>query len=479
MLINDSQDRRMRLVVLVIGLIFLAYNGRGVAAEDWPRFRGPNGSGVSSSSNLPSRFGLDVNVRWKADSGQGISSPIIVGDNLLFTNHEGDKRMLHCWEASTGAPKWSQAVSKVRDERATKPAGPVTSTPASDGTNVYVFFPDVGLISYTLDGKQRWLTELPPFQTMHGVSSSLVVAENKVVLQADQQVDSYVAAFNTETGQLIWKVPRMNGLVGGFSTPAVLERDGASPQFILSGPLELAGYNARTGEKEWWLTGLTNAPVGVPVLAKGHLYICEPVAQPPSINTLAKRDANKDGKLSFGEVQADAALSRLLRRIEKEWGNGDEMVEASEFDKAFEGSLGNGGLASIKLGDSGDRTKTNVRWNYRKTVSYIPSVLVYGNVLYFVRDGGIVTAIDAESGEVAKQGRLTDAAGQYYSSPVGADGKVFFINTEGKMSVVTADRQWEIITSTDLDEPTWATPAISAGKIYVRTQSKIYCFSKP
>ena len=112
-------------------------------------------------------------------------------------------------------------------------------------------------------------------------------------------------------------------------------------------------------------------------------------------------------------------------------------------------------------------------------MSYIPSVLVYGNVLYFVRDGGIVTAIDVESGEVAKQGRLTDAAGQYYSSPVGADGKVFFINTEGKMSVVTADRQWEIIASADLDEPTWATPAISADKIYVRTQSKIYCFSKP
>jgi outer membrane protein assembly factor BamB len=134
------------------------------------------------------------------------------------------------------------------------------------------------------------------------------------------------------------------------------------------------------------------------------------------------------------------------------------------------------GLLAIKMGGKGDQTSTAIKWRYTKPVPQVPSTLLYKGVLYMVNDGGILISFDPATGNVLKQGRLTGAIDKYFSSPVGADGKVFLIGEAGAVSVLKADGDWQIMTVNQLDDECFATPAIADGRIYVRTRSALYCF---
>jgi outer membrane protein assembly factor BamB len=136
------------------------------------------------------------------------------------------------------------------------------------------------------------------------------------------------------------------------------------------------------------------------------------------------------------------------------------------------------GLLAIRLGGRGDTTDTAVRWRYQKPVPQVPSTLLYQGVLFMVNDSGILTSFDPATGNVLKQGRLKGAIDKYFASPVGADGKVWLISQDGTVSVVSARGEWDVLAVNTLGEEVFATPAIDAGRLYVRTKGTLYCFGK-
>ncbi len=445
--------------------------------NDWPRFRGPNGTGISTDKGLPTSLDPKSNLVWKVAAPRGVSSPVIVKGRVFFTSYADEDRTTHCLDALTGKTLWTRTEKRTRREIATPPSGPATPTPVAWADGVAVFFPDIGIISYRTNGDMGWRRELKPFHSMHGVSSSLTLAGDRVILVADQLQDSFIAAYELSTGQPLWRQQRPDGLTGGYSTPSVVESRGIT-QLVVTGPLELVGYDAATGKRQWWISGLTNAPVSLPVVVGNRVLLCEPVGEPLSLSEseFAEYDKDKDGKVQFSEVE-DVALSRLMARIDRD-GNRDKAVDSAELKEAFGTFVDRGGLVSIKLGGTGDVTKTNIGWSYRRSLPHVPSVLAYGDVVYFVQNGGILTSLNGKNGEVLKRGRLK-AGGQYYSSPVGGDGKVFLVNTSGRASVVQEGGQWELLATNDLAEACHATPAIWKGRVYVRTDNSLFCFGAP
>ena len=186
-------------------LLLALCTNASVAGEDWPRFRGVNGAGVSTSHKLPVEMGAQKNLIWKVAAPKGSSSPIIADGQLYFSSYEGKQRTLHCLDPATGKTRWTRSVTKIRDENATPPNGPATPTPASDGKNVFVLYPDAGVVCYTSAGQEKWKTDLQPFRSMHGIGSSLMTVNGLVIVVADQLADSYMAALNAETGKQVWK----------------------------------------------------------------------------------------------------------------------------------------------------------------------------------------------------------------------------------------------------------------------------------
>lgn len=235
---------RLPVVVLILGFLSsLASTGR---SQDWPRFRGPNGTGISDATNLVSEFSPAKNVVWKVTSEPGTSSPIIVENRLFYSSFKDDLRNLHCLNTATGQTMWTLSVTKKHDEIATPPNDPATSTPVCDGSHVIVFFPDFGLVAYTIDGKHLWSNEYAASTSMHGLASSLEVVDGKVIHVVDQLKDSYLAAYDVESGDQVWRVDRVSGVTGGYSTPAIFYPADDSPQIIVAGPLELSASLART-----------------------------------------------------------------------------------------------------------------------------------------------------------------------------------------------------------------------------------------
>jgi len=157
--------------------------------------------------------------------------------------------------------------------------------------------------------------------------------------------------------------------------------------------------------------------------------------------------------------------------------DGDDIIHAAEWNTARNIGIGEFGAFAIRPGDAQGRLEPHmVLWRFRKNIPYVPAPLLYQNVFYLVRDGGIITSLDPASGQPLKEGRSPDALGGYYASPVAADGKVYLADRDGRITVLRAAGQWEVLAVNDIDEEIHATPALHQGRIYVRTRSSIYCF---
>lgn len=465
---------------LLAGLAFLTsvQPAASVRAEDWARFRGPGGTGIAAG-DIPLELSPDKNLLWKVESGNGASSPVVVGRRLFLTAFEGEGRLVKCFDTASGANLWGQSVKKVRTEVATPPGGPATPTPAADESSVYAFFPDAGLFCYSHEGEERWQVALGPFHSFHGVAASLVIAEGQVIVLVDQLQDSFLAAFDCRTGAQTWKVTRQDGAIGGYSTPATRTTAQGKVELVVSGPLEVVGYDAASGKRNWSVEGVTNAPVSVPVAAGNRVFLCEPsfAATPFKIDSLLTHDKNHDGELSFAELESDVRLSRIARRIDEGWGNGDGKVNAEEIERAFKSFVGGGGMAGLEIDETNAVAQARVKWTYRKTVPQIPSLLHWDGVLLFISDGGILTSVDPQSGNILKRARLNHGSA-YYASPVAAAGRLLLIDTEGEVAVVSAEAEWKVLSTSDLGQRCHATPAIAAGCVFVRAERTLFCFSK-
>jgi outer membrane protein assembly factor BamB len=452
------------------------------AAADWPMFRGPNAAGVSNDENLPVEFGPGKSMLWRTELPPGHSSPSIAGDSIFLTGYDEEKLYVFSLDRATGRVKWRREAPRPRKEVLHKSNSPASPTVASDGQNAYVFFTDFGLISYGPDGNERWRLPLGPFNNPMGQAASPVLTGGTLLQICDQEEGSFFVAIDKDTGVLKWRVERPQ-FTRGFSTPVLYRPPAGRLQVLVAGSYQLTAYEVETGKEVWWVRGLTWQLKPTPVMDAEHIYVlgwageADPGQQeqvPEFSEVLAKWDTDKDGKLSKDEATDD--------QITKKW---------PDLDLDRDGFLGErdwkmyqskravvNGVRAFKLGGEGDMTDRNFLWKYERSLPNVPSPLLYEGVLYLLKEGGILTALHSRTGEVLKQSRVTGAPGAYFASPVAGDGKIYTVSEEGKLAVMRAGADWEIIGVNDFNESVHATPAIVDGKIYVRTHAALYCFAK-
>ena len=454
-----------------------------VKAGDWPRFRGPNGSGVADTTGLPAEIGPGKNVVWKTALPSGHSSPVLSGDRIFLTGSEDEKLYTLCLSRETGKILWRRECPRNRAEPLDKRNHPASPTPVTDGQSVYVFFADFGMVSYGFDGNERWRAPLGPFRNLYGMGASPILAGDKVVLVCDQSDDSFVIALGKSDGLFRWKKTRREAL-SGHSTPILYEPKDGPIQILAPGSFRMDAYSADTGESVWWVNGLASEMKSVPVLEAGTVYVSgyntpqndpgRQIAIPPFEEVLAKHDADKDGRISPAEVP-DERTKIYFPFIDLDR---DGYLSAAEWKIYIATMAAENGLLAFRLGGRGDATHTSLRWKYQRSVPQLPSVLLYRGVLYMINDGGVLTTIDPSTGALHKQGRLRGAVDHYFASPVAGDGKVYIVSQAGIVSVLKAGAEQEVLAVNELDDECYATPAIADGRIYIRTRSALYCFGK-
>ena len=209
-------------------------------AEDWSRFRGANGSGVSQDVGFPTNFGPDRNLIWRTPVRPGKSSPILTPRHIYLTGFDEGKLFTQCFDRKTGKLLWERAENRPRAEVGNTLNEPAAITPVTDGENVYAFFADFGLISYDAAGKVRWKTPLGPFTNTMGLAASPILAGDAVVLVADQQDDSYIAAFDRRSGAIRWKTPRQEK--DGWATPLLFRPSSTAAQILTVSRGQLAAH---------------------------------------------------------------------------------------------------------------------------------------------------------------------------------------------------------------------------------------------
>lgn len=444
-------------------------------AQNWSRFRGPNGTGVAPAHDLPTELGRTKNVVWSVKIPAGHSSPIVSNGRVFLTAHDGDQRIVLCYDAVTGKQRWRKSITKARTEFFHAVNGPTTPTPTSDGQRLFVFFPEFGLLAYDQDGKELWRTPLGPFASIQGLAASPIVADGRVILLVDTPDEAYLAAFDTRTGKQSWRAERPVGILGSYATPTLYQRAGEPTQIIVAGAAELTGYEAKTGARLWWARGVTIAPCAPPFVAGESVYTVEPagLTWPPFSTPLSQFDTNQNGRIELTEVVKDSGWLGSLKSVDKNLGNNDGSVTQEEYAKTSIDER-SGGLIRIRLGGRGEISR-NVVWRQTKGLPAHTGGLLYQNILYLVR-AGILMLFDPETGTLLRQERIKDALGDYYASPIAADGKIYLISQEGKATVLKAGSEPQVLSTNDLGEEVVATPAIANNHIYLRTEGTLFCF---
>ena len=292
-----------------------------------------------------------------------------------------------------------------------------------------------------------------------------------------------MVAVDKQTGRIAWRNERPF-MRRGFSTPVRYRPDGGELQVLVPGSFQLISYSAATGQKIWWSRGLTWQMKPTPVMDGDYVYVlgwagaADPGNQEdvvPFEEVLKKHDVNGDRKLS--QEEAEGAISP---NFSTSWRNMDLDLNGYLGERDWElfrlrrASVNS--IQRIRLGGKGDMTNTARGWQYHKSLPNVPSPLLYDGVIYMVKDGGIVTSLDPDTGAVLKLARLTEAMSRYFASPVGGDGKVYLLGENGDVPVLKAGPEWEVLAVNRMGEDAYATPALVDGKIYLRTISTLYCF---
>ncbi|MCC7341097.1 MAG: PQQ-binding-like beta-propeller repeat protein [Bryobacterales bacterium] len=449
---------------------FLLLLTAALLAEDWTRFRGPNGSGIAADKGYPVEFGPAKNLVWRTPARPGKSSPILTKKHIFLTSYDDNKLFTECFDRATGKRLWEKHVPRARTEIHNRLNHPAAVTPVTDGENVYAFFKDYGMVSYDSTGRERWRAPLGPFHNSMGLGSSPVIYGNHVVLVADQLQDSYIAAFDRANGEIRWKTDREES--EGWGTP--LTFTASEPLILTVSRGQFGAYN-KAGKRIATMRNLGTAVVGSPILHNNMLYVFGYGGDTPApfSTRTSKLDKNSDGKLTQDEYADDP----FLHGIAKFSGNRDMIITEDEWDQKQREVGGPTALTALRL----ERTPTGVEatevWRVDKGFNgVIPTSILVGDVLYVVKNGGILTSYDAATGKVHKTARLTGAISGYSSSPVSAEGRVYFGSEDGKVSVLRSAADWEILQVNDIGEPIYATPALSEGAIYLRTDNALSRF---
>ncbi|MBL8815095.1 MAG: PQQ-binding-like beta-propeller repeat protein [Planctomyces sp.] len=432
---------------------------------------------------LPTDFSEGAGRLWRSPVDPGISSPCVAGGLVVVTTwKDGDKELATvALDRTSGQQVWKR-VSPLREVEPFHSVGsPASSTPASNGEQLFVFFGSYGLLCYDLNGKLLWEQPMGPFQDEFGASSSPVLSGNNVVLNEDHDVQSFICAFDQATGELRWKTDR-EAATRSYSTPFLIGPQGEE-QIVIAGSLQMTAYSPNDGTRLWWYDGLSRIVDSTPVVVDGKIIAAtwtpggdseDRIVMEPFADALKTFDTDDDQEIGESELPEGNEILQRFFRIDLNQNHKLDEAEWIKHSKVFERAKNV--AVSLAPGTEGPVAQENVQWTYTRGLPTVPSSVVYDGILYMVKDSGIITSVDIQTGEMLKQGRAI-GRGNYYASLVAGDGKVYMISESGVMTILKAGRDWEIVGSHDFGERVLATPVFADGMMIIRTDAAVYAFA--
>ena len=429
--------RPMRILTTV-AMVILGL-GAGLSADNWPQWRGPSLSGVSNETGLPLEWGEGRNVRWRAPlEGAGVSSPVVWGDRVYVTaqagagirrqgNHptlasgrdsgegmlaavgaarDGVTFLVTALDRTTGRRVWQHELAAEGDLPAVHDKHNLASpSPVTDGERVYAWFGTGQLVAVGADGREVWSRHLgqenAPFTINWGHASSPTLHGDLLILPCLHENASYVLALDKRTGKQVWRSERPTGVIS-YSTPIVV-RGPSGDEIIVNTSEGVESLDPKTGERRWYIEESNRFPIPV---------------------------ATQDGNTLY--------MSRGYR---------------------------SGPYMAVRLGGTGNVTASHMTWHVPTGAPYIPSLVLYDGLLYMASEAGVVSAVDARTGERVWQERI---GGVFTASPVAGDGKIYLVSETGETVVLRAGRTPEVLARNTLDGHFVASPAIASGLLYLR-----------
>ena len=476
------KTRRFRFAsLLAVGCASLS--AQDAASAHWPQFRGANGSGLAAGAKPPTKIGPAEGVVWSVEVPWSPSSPCVWGERIFVTTFAEPNLEVRCYERATGTLRWTRAFTPEHVEEFHRSDGsPAASTPATDGQRVVSYFGSFGLVCHDFEGKELWRRPLPAAESygQYGSGASPIIVGPTVVLNRDQYRYSSLLALDLASGALLWETPRPEA--GGSFGSAAHWRNNGVDEIVLGASARLKGYDLRTGVERWVVEGITGLVCTTPVIAGDRLIFggwsnaVADSAVPPWDQFLKTYNKNGDDEVTPDEIPIERR--DYWRGVDAN-RDGKYTKEDWEIRKARNARAANL-LIAVTPGGTGDISDSHVAWKYRQGLPYVPSPLFYDGRIYFVRDGGLMSSLDPQTGEPHyTQERLTGALGGYYASPVAADGRIYLASLLGKLTVVKAggDKP-EILHQADFGERILATPALVGERLYLRTTTKLWAFGR-
>ncbi|AWM36442.1 outer membrane biogenesis protein BamB [Gemmata obscuriglobus] len=458
-------NRFRPVLALAVLVPALASDTRG---DDWPQFRGPNGTGIVTDPKTPTEWSADKNVAWKVDvKGAAWSAPIIVGDKVLMTTAYADGQpkpksgggfggggkggggggkggapkqtyqfKLVCLDRGTGKTVWEKVAKEARPTISTHGSNTyATETPVSDGERVYAYFGMTGLFCFDLTGKELWKADLGSYsmQAGWGTASSPVLAGDKLIVQCDNEEKSFLVAFDKLTGKELWKADRREK--SGWSTPYVWKTKDRT-DLVAVGGQKIRGYNPEDGKMVW--------------------------------------------ELEVGGGQCSASPTGDAERLYVGVGQGGGGGKGG----GPGAGRGAGTLFAVKAGAQGDITpqagatsSAGVAWSAPRAWPAASSPLAYDGFVYVIdRNGGTISCFDAKTGKAEYTKERIPNAGAFWASPWAADGKIFCLDESGQTHVLKAGSEFEVVRVNKLGRDMfWATPAAANGALFIRGLDALYC----
>jgi outer membrane protein assembly factor BamB len=437
--------------LLAAALAVCALASLHAADATWPQFRGPGGRAIAEGAGLPDTWSATENVAWRVPvAGLGWSSPIVAGNRIFLTSvvsasetekpvkglYFGGERpastaehrwVVHAFDLATGKTAWTREVHRAVPAFSRHLKNSYASeTAATDGERVYVYFGNVGIFCFDLDGRAIWSERLPPVRMRNGwgTAASPVVHNGRLYIVNDNDEQSYLVALDAKTGKTIWRADRDEG--SNWSTPLVWQH-ALRTEIVTTGTQKVRSYSL-DGRLLWELRGMSSIVIPTPFSAHELLYV------------------------SSGYV-GDAHRPAYAIRP---GASGDISLAKDETSSRF------------------------IAWYQPTGGAYNPSALVYGDHYYTLYDRGFFTAHDARTGAATyPRQRIDPTAGAFTASPWAYNGRIFAMSEDGVTYVIRAGAKYELLGKNALDEFTMASPAIAGDSLIIRTASALYRIARP
>ncbi len=397
------------------GIRMVVVEGEG--ARYWPRWRGPSGQGLVPGTDYPDVWSDTENVLWKTRvPGDGNSSPIIWDDMIILTTayDRGRRLSVLAYRRSDGERLWEKFAPKGRAESVHAKNGHASATAVTDGERIYVSFGSRGLMAFDMDGELDWHQDFGSLSNYHGSAGSPLLYKDRIILYQDQRSGSFVAAFDKDSGQQVWRTPRQATV--GWGTPIAVHV-GDHDELIVSGQRRVQAYDPDTGEELWQCGGNLFEVIPTPVVGYGMVFCSSGRAGP----TLAIRPGGQgdvtDSHLVWSSPRGSPFVPSPILY-------GEQLYMVNDMT----------GIATSFRAESGD-----LAWQGRLNIAH--------------REG-------------------------FSASPVAVDGKLFFTNDEGETFVLRAGPEFEVLHVNRIGEPTLASPALVDGKWYIRTARNLVAIGR-